>query len=149
MPTYNPFAEEWYACLIAHYRFVVVEQDTSNEASLRGVLLRIGVDSHELDALQYEGIPPSHDAESEINSPPVEEESDMPRVETTPAEEMALARLEAALAVMIEPKPDVSPATYVEEPQAHDESEIASALPSPAEQPPPPPAQDLTQLSLF
>lgn len=48
------FFDEWQACLRAHYRFVIQDNDTVTEPTLRHVLLQTGLAEDELDALAEE-----------------------------------------------------------------------------------------------
>lgn len=52
MSSRNIFAEDWQACLHAHYVHVLHEKDMSNEASLRLVLKQVGFDDPTLDGLR-------------------------------------------------------------------------------------------------
>lgn len=49
----NPFAEAWRDCLLAHYEYVIMERDMANEASLRSVLLSIGVEEETLYSVYH------------------------------------------------------------------------------------------------
>ena len=49
MSSPNIFADDWRACLHAHYLHVLHERDTSNEASLRLILTQVGLDVNALD----------------------------------------------------------------------------------------------------
>ncbi|MCC7208715.1 MAG: hypothetical protein IT323_15515, partial [Anaerolineae bacterium] len=54
MSSPNIFAEDWQACLHAHYLYVLHAHDLSNEASLRLVLKQVGFDDAALDTIRAE-----------------------------------------------------------------------------------------------
>jgi len=58
------FFDEWQACLRAHYKTVIQDNDTVTEPTLRGVLLQTGLSEDELHTLAEEaraGAPPQAD----------------------------------------------------------------------------------------
>jgi hypothetical protein len=48
MATHNPFYEQWRECLRTHYKFVLNQNDTSNEKSLETVLLQVGFTNEDI-----------------------------------------------------------------------------------------------------
>jgi hypothetical protein len=50
------FFDEWQACLRAHYKTVIQQNDTITEPTLRGVLLQSGLTEDELRALAEEAL---------------------------------------------------------------------------------------------
>ena len=48
------FFDEWRACLKAHYLYVVQNQDTVTEPSLRNVLIEAGVTEQEIEQWHIE-----------------------------------------------------------------------------------------------
>lgn len=44
----NPFLNEWYECLLAHYQYVLARRDLKTEPTLRQILLKIGFPEDQL-----------------------------------------------------------------------------------------------------
>ena len=71
------FFDEWQACLRAHYKAVIQDNDTVTEPTLRAVLLQSGLSEDDLRALaeeaHAENPPDSDDMPADVDAHTIEE----------------------------------------------------------------------------
>ncbi len=56
-PTQNPFLNEWHACLLAHYQYVLMRRDLKTEPTLRQILVKIGFPEQQLAEMHASYLP--------------------------------------------------------------------------------------------
>jgi ribosomal protein L12E/L44/L45/RPP1/RPP2 len=70
MTTRNPFYEQWRECLRTHYKFVVQQNDTSNEKSLETVLVQVGFTPDDIRLWRRELLGYEATQDEELTLPP-------------------------------------------------------------------------------
>ncbi|PJF37009.1 MAG: hypothetical protein CUN49_02535 [Candidatus Thermofonsia Clade 1 bacterium] len=78
----NPFLEEWRDCLVAYYAQVLQRNEPDLEASVRQLLLRVGVAEERVMALRAQTLP---EPALELEPTPSEPELSEPELEPEPA----------------------------------------------------------------
>ncbi|MBO9309641.1 MAG: hypothetical protein J7551_07650 [Chloroflexi bacterium] len=80
----NPFADEWRECLLAYYRYILRRQEDKIEATLRELLLSVGIPAERLIALGAP-IPGQAPAESARPDAPAPEQTSESGAQAPPA----------------------------------------------------------------
>jgi len=153
MPNISIFSDEWRECLRAHFTTVIRNNDKITERTLRSVMFEAGFTDAELKELAVRATMRVEDVDADFvpdmdileAEPPAEASGE---IFTVPAIAVPQEVIEAALVEeSIEMDEAIAAADATQSDAEMDESELETEGDTESDEPPP--APDVTQLSLF